>query len=116
LSQDSDIESYPDGLIGKGGDMGEPWRELRVGDRIRVVRMPSGVDAPGYIFHRDTRRLYKRLIERRRSLRICRIDDWGLPWIRCQFKRKDGRWEYHSLAVNDDSWVLVQRRNPADAG
>jgi hypothetical protein len=90
--------------------MEEAWRALRIGDRIRIVRMPSGVDAPGYTFHPDTRRLYKRLIARRRSLRICRIDAWELPWIHCRFKRKDGRWEYHSLAVNDDSWVLVKHR------
>ncbi len=91
--------------------MEEPWRSLRVGDRIRIIRMPSGVDEPGYTFHRDTRSLYKRLIARGRSLRICEIDAWGLPWIRCKFHRKDGRWEYHSLAVNDDSWVRVKHRN-----
>jgi hypothetical protein len=89
--------------------MDEPWRQLRVGDRIRIVRLPSGVDTPGYRFHRDTRRLYNRLIARRRSLRICEIA-WGLPWIECRFKRKAGRWEYHYLAVNDDSWVRVKTR------
>jgi hypothetical protein len=90
--------------------MKEEWRELKVGDRIRIVRMPSGVDAPGYTFHPDTRRLYQRLIDRRRSVRVYKIDEWGLPWIRCEFKMADGRREYHSLAVNDDSWVRVQRR------
>ena len=57
----------------------EPWQQLRVGDRIRIVRLPSGVDAPGYTFHR---------IARRRSLRICEIDSSGLPWVECRFKRK----------------------------
>ena len=90
--------------------MDEPWRKLTVGDRIRIVRMPSGVDAPGYTFHRDTRNLYKRLIARGYAQRISEIDEWGLPWIECRFLLPDGRWEYHFLAVNDDSWVLVNTR------
>ena len=90
--------------------MSESWQHLRVGDRIRIVRMPSGVDAPGYVFPRCTRRLYRKLIARGRSVRICEIDDWGLPWIDCRFRRKNGKWEFHYLAVNDDSWVRVKRR------
>ncbi len=72
--------------------------------------MPSGVDEPGYTFHPDTRRLYKRLIARGYSQRIYEIDEWGLPLIDCRFRRADGTWEYHMLAVNDDSWVLVKSR------
>ena len=86
------------------------WQKLKVGDRIRIVRMPSGVDAPGYTFLPEPRRLYKRLIARRRSVRVFYIDDWRCPWIRCKFKLRDGRWDYHSLAVNDDSWVRVRPR------
>ena len=88
----------------------EAWRELRVGDRIRVVRMPSGVDAPGYTFHRDTRRLYQRLIDRHRPSRVSEVDELGLPWIRCRFLSEDGFGEHHWLAINDDSWVRVKRR------
>jgi len=90
--------------------MVEPWRELRVGDRVRVVRMPTGVDAPGYTFHRETRRVYQRLIVRRKPSRVFEVDGSGLPWIRCRFRRKNGSWEYHSLAINDDSWVRVTPR------
>ena len=89
--------------------MADDWRNLRVGDVVRIVKMPSGVDAPGYTFHADTRRLYKRLIARRRPVRVCQI--WGgMPWIHCRFRRNDGRWEYHSLAIADDSWVRVRKR------
>ena len=84
------------------------WRDLRVGDRIRIVRMPSGFDRPDYFVHPDTRRLYARLIERGYSQRVARVDGDGLPWIECRFRLPDERWEYHSLAVNDDSWVLVR--------
>jgi hypothetical protein len=88
----------------------QDWKQLRVGDRIRIVRMPSDADVPGITFHRDTRRLYKMLIARNRPLRIAWIDENGLPWIQCRFRRKDERLEYHSLAVNDDSWVRVLPR------
>jgi hypothetical protein len=87
--------------------MSEPWRDLRVGDRVRIVRLPSEVDARGYVFHRDTRDLYQRLIARRRPSRVFEIDQLGLPWIRCRFRRRDGSWEYHCLAINDDSWTLT---------
>ncbi len=28
----------------------------------------------------------------------------------CRFRRKNGEWDYHFLAVNDDSWVRVKPR------
>jgi hypothetical protein len=89
--------------------MREAWRDLRVGDLIRFVRLPSGEDAPGYTFLPCTRRLYERLIARRRPSRVFKIDEWGLPWIHCRFRRRNGRWEYRWLAVNDDSWVKVKQ-------
>jgi hypothetical protein len=85
--------------------MDESWRHLRVGDRIRIVRMPSDATTHGYTFLRDTRRLYQMLIARRRPLRIHEVDEWGLPWIRCRFRLRNGSWEHHCLVVNDDSWA-----------
>ena len=35
----------------------EPWRRLRIGDRVRIVRMPTAFSKPSYGVHRDTRRL-----------------------------------------------------------
>jgi hypothetical protein len=86
----------------------EPWRELRVGDRIRIVRLP-GEDLLGYTLHLETKDLYERLIAMRKVLRIYEIDKDGLPWIKCRVKADGGGWEYHYLAVNDDSWELVSR-------
>ena len=40
-----------------GPQMDGPWAGLAVGDRVRFVRMPSGVDAPGYTFPLCTRSL-----------------------------------------------------------
>lgn len=91
--------------------MKEPWRKLRVGDRIRFVRMPTGFSRQNC--HRDTLRVFQRLIERRRPVRVAFFGEWGkwkVPWIRCQFRRKDGRIEYHSLAINHDGWVRVVPR------
>ena len=90
--------------------MREPWSGFKVGDRVRFVRMPSGIDAPGYSFAPETRRLYERLIVRGRPARVYRVDGDGLPWIQCRFRRRNGRWEHHWLAINDDSCVRVRRR------
>jgi hypothetical protein len=90
--------------------MNEPWRELRVGDRVRIVRMPYDAVLAGHTFHPETRRLFKKLIARGRSVRVFQIDEYGHPWIACRFRRRNGSWEYHWLAINDDSWVRVKGR------
>jgi hypothetical protein len=90
--------------------MDESWRQLRVGDRIRIIRMPYDAVTPGYAFLPETRRLYKKLIARGRSVRIFQIDEYGHPWIRCRFQKRNGSWEHHWLAVNDDSWERVRNR------
>ena len=89
--------------------MSEPWRVLRLGDRIRVVRFPSEWERPGYHVPPCTRRLYRLLIERGRPVRVYEVDEYGLPWVRCRFRDSNG-WEHHFLAVNDDSWVRVRSR------
>lgn len=88
--------------------MTESWRDLRVGDRIRLVAMPGEFAQAGYLLYPCTRRAYERLIARGRPVRVCRIDDWGIPWVRCHFRMEDGRWGYHSLAFNHDGWVRVR--------
>jgi hypothetical protein len=90
--------------------LSEHWRDLRVGDRIRIVKLPWYANLPDYTFPQCTRQLFKKLIARRRSLRICKVDKDGLPWIHCRFRMKNGLWEYHGLMMNDDSWVRVKSR------
>lgn len=85
-----------------------PWKTLRVGDRVRFMRLPTFQGVPGAGLHAETLDLYERLIARGRPSRVFRIDEYGLPWIRCRFRRKNGGWEHHWLAINDDSWVRVQ--------
>jgi hypothetical protein len=85
-------------------------RKLRIGDRIRIIGIP-GEGVPGYFLHRDTRRFYKKLMARARSVRIYEIDEHGYPWFQCRFRLKNGQWEYHHLMVTeDDKWVKVKPR------
>jgi hypothetical protein len=85
--------------------------ELQVGDRIRITGVPGSGD-PNYYIHRDTKRVYKKLVARKRSVRIREIDEFGAPWFMCKFKRPSGKWEWHFLAVydSDNNWVPVRRR------
>lgn len=85
--------------------------DLGIGDRIKIIKMP-GEGVPGYYLDPDTKRVFKKLIARGRSLRIARIDEYGTPWYACRFRMNSGRWEWHDLAVSelDDNWVWVTTR------
>jgi hypothetical protein len=83
---------------------------LRFGSQIRFVRLPTFQGKPGGGLLPETLELYERLIARGRASRVYQVDKDGLPWIRCQFRRESGQWEYHYLAINDDSWELVKSR------
>ena len=85
------------------------WKTLKVGDRIRLFEVPREFFQEGYYIHRDTMRVYKKLVARKRPLRIAWIDEYGHPWIVCRFREK-GRWHWHSLAFNHDGIVRVLRR------
>lgn len=84
--------------------MNEPWRDLRVGDAVRIVRLPGEFDRPGYRVHPSTRRLYERLIAGGKTFRIREIDQWGYPRIHVRQRCKDGSVGHHTLALCDDSW------------
>lgn len=55
------------------------WRELEVGDRIRLTGFPREFLRPGYVIHRETVRVYKKLLARNRPLRVWMIDEYGQP-------------------------------------
>lgn len=76
---------------------------LKIGDKIRIVSIPSGY------LHKDTRETYKKLIERNRSVRISSIDEFGQFWYNCRFKNENGNWIHHSLSVikTDNNWIKV---------
>ena len=79
----------------------ETWRNLRVGDKIRIVRIPSLFSA-----QRDhdgdwgeTFSLHQHLIATEEILAIDQIDEEGRPWIDYQWQETS-----HALAMDDDSW------------
>lgn len=86
--------------------MPELWRDLRVGDCIRIACLPEKFSRPGYLLHEDTRQLYEHLIAERAVLTVARIDDWGMPWIEYVWHTDAGE-EHHSLMVNHDSLERV---------
>jgi len=91
--------------------MGEVWQDLRVGDRIRLVAEPPEWQRPGYQLPPCTLRLWRRLIARGRPLRVFEVDKWGAPWVRCRFRRPDGSWGHHFLAIVESGWVRVKPRS-----
>ena len=87
-----------------------PLRTLKVGDSVRLVHFPTEYLQPGSL-HSDTRRLYKYLLARRRPVKVSKIDEWGLPWIRCRFRGRGGRMEHHWLLIGTESgWAKVKKR------
>ena len=87
--------------------MTDPWRNLRIGDRIRITHIPDDYLRPGYTFHDETRALYEHLIARREILTVDEFCEQELPWVSYEQTMPDGEIVSHSLAVNDDSWELV---------
>jgi len=79
----------------------ETWKDLRAGDTIRIVRMPSLFSAPHY--HNgdwdETFALYEHLIATEEILAIDQIDEDGRPWVEYQWGSTS-----NTLAVDDDSW------------
>ena len=97
--------------------MKDDWRSLRIGDRIRIVRLPRsfGFLAPDTVLAPEVVRLYRKLIARCRPVVVSEVDRDGRPWVTCRFRRRKNRpgtgaLDIHFLAVDDDSWVRVRPR------
>ncbi|HEX8915770.1 MAG TPA: hypothetical protein VF796_25675 [Humisphaera sp.] len=89
-------------------------RPLKVGDRIRIVRLPPDWETAEYKVSREMRSLYRTLIARRRPVTITEID-FDVPWIHCQTREKDGRKVLHWVVIDDGCWVrVVPRRRPRE--
>ena len=85
------------------------WKSLRVGDCIRFVSMPTGFSSDNC--HSETLQAYEVLIARRRPVRVYRLDDLNMPWIRFRVRDSDGVWYDHDLLINHDGWVRVRPGN-----
>ncbi|MCA9109869.1 MAG: hypothetical protein KDA52_07990 [Planctomycetaceae bacterium] len=67
--------------------------------------MPTEFSRDGYHVDPGTIRLYNHLIDHQVVATVDEIDEWQIPWIYYDWPQQDGKIEYHSLAINDDSWV-----------
>lgn len=90
----------------------EPWRDLRVGDRVRIVRVPSYFSTPSNYYDEETLAVYRSLVAAGAVLTIAEIDEFGHPWTEPFDIADDGRITTesgigHTLALNDDSWERV---------
>ena len=88
----------------------ELWRQLRVGDRVRLVEIPLNfLDWPA--LHLETKQAYRHLLARRKPVTVYQIDEYGLPWVQFRFRGKNGRMRYDYLAVNHGGIVKVKPRH-----
>jgi hypothetical protein len=67
--------------------------------------MPTGFSRDNC--HEETLEAYQTLIDRRRPVRVYRLDEFNMPWIRFREKLPDGRWMTQGLLINHDGWVRV---------
>lgn len=88
---------------------------LKIGDRIRLLRVPQGdLDqrerelrdgAEGAGWTADT---IERIIAQDPVVTISWIDEHGYPWFDYELKSAGGEVEYHSLAImEDESWCMA---------
>jgi hypothetical protein len=85
------------------------WRTLRVGDRVKIVHFPYEFSKRDYTMHDETRAAYRHLIETKEELCVRHIDDEGYPWVKFTIRADDGEEEFHSLMLNHDGIVLVEK-------
>jgi hypothetical protein len=96
--------------------MSERWRELRVGDRVRLLCVPEadllqrerelrdGAEMAGL-----TADTLERIIAIDPVVMIDDVDEFGMPWFHCELVAADGVIEYHGLGItDDDSWELLE--------
>ena len=90
-------------------DPTQDWRTLKLGDKIRIVRIPSLFSKPHYDNGEweETFALYRQLVAEQAILSIAELDEFGRPWIEFESTDKDGAKVSNALAIDDDSWERV---------
>lgn len=86
--------------------MNELWRNLRIGDRVRVVSWPLGLDQN--LMSEELRDLYMWLIATQQTLTITKIDHIGLPWGEIIIVL-DGEEHVHQFALDHGGLEVVSR-------
>jgi hypothetical protein len=85
-------------------------KKLKINDRIRFIDYPDEWNIPKYTVSRESKRFMKQMLRRKFSSRICKIDEYGHPWIAARFKVK-GKIEHHSWRIVENTgWRKINRR------
>ena len=95
--------------------MGNNWKSLRKGDRIRLLRVPEsdlrqrddevqrGAELAGW-----TANTLERILAIDPLVTIDKVDEYGAPWFSYELVGEDGTKEYHSLTITEDeSWEFI---------
>jgi hypothetical protein len=89
--------------------------KLKIGDRIRLLRVPEGDAEQRERELREgsedggwTADTIERIIAQDPVVTISSIDEHGMPWFEYELTSASGEIEYHSLAiVEDESWRMA---------
>jgi hypothetical protein len=95
--------------------MSGEWRKLRVGDRVRLLRVPENDLTQRESELRDGKEMagwtadtLERILAIDSVVTINRVDECGAPWFDYELVAADGTVEHHSLTItDDDSWERV---------
>ena len=99
--------------------MGEDWRKLRAGDRVRLLRVPEadlrqreqelcdGAEMAGW-----TADTLERILAKDPVVTIDEIDEYGAPWFHYELFAPNGSVEYHALTnTEEESWEYAESVN-----
>ena len=77
---------------------------------VRFISLPEEWKQPGYVIHRESKAFMKRMLDRKTSVRVAMIDEFGTPWIFANTIER-GRRHYHSWAITEQTgWRMVVPR------
>ena len=87
---------------------------LKIGDRIRLLRVPPGDLAQRERELRDNVELagwtadtIERILAQDPVVTISSIDEYGQPWFEYKLRSPSGEVEHHSIAImEDESWAM----------
>jgi hypothetical protein len=82
--------------------MADSWQKLRVGDRIRFIRVPPIYSNPDYRVSPETLSLYTLLVSTGDSIQIDDFTEYGAPVAGYVDRRDNDGPVFHGLVINAD--------------
>jgi rubredoxin len=85
-------------------------RTLKAGDKIRFTGVPDEWADPECHVPGESRRFMRHMLMRGFPSRVCRVDEYGWPWIAARLTI-DGKIEHHTWAIREKTgWRKVKKR------